>query len=86
MFRVIIHRKALKEINNLTQVDKKRVINILEEMKSDPFLGDVKPIKTLKSTFRIRIGNLRIMFAVNFDAAEAIVLKVGRREKFYEEI
>jgi len=86
MFRVIVHRKALGKINSMLAKDKRRVLDALKAMGSDPFSGDVKPIKGLRGVFRRRVGDYRVAFTVNFGASEVVVLKVGRREKFYAEI
>jgi mRNA-degrading endonuclease RelE of RelBE toxin-antitoxin system len=52
-------------------------------MATDPFSGDVKPIKGVRSLLRRRVGDYRISFTVNFEKGEVVVLKVGRRESFY---
>lgn len=55
-------------------------------MSVDPFEGDVKPLKGIIGVFRRRVGNYRIAFSVNFRENEVIILKIGKREKFYEEL
>jgi mRNA interferase RelE/StbE len=82
-FSVLIHRKALKEIDRLPADDKDRILNAIREMTEDPFKGDVKPIKGVRSLLRRRIGDYRISFTVNFEKSEVVVLKIGRRESFY---
>ncbi len=52
----------------------------------DPFEGDVKPLKGITGVFRRRVSNYRIAFAVSFEENEVIILKTGKREKFYEEL
>lgn len=82
-FQVLIHKKALKEIDGLPIDDKNRILNSLREMAIDPFIGDVKPIKGVRGLLRRRVGDYRISFTVNFEKSEIVVLKVGRRESFY---
>ena len=83
MFSVLIHRKALKEINGLQADDKNRILSAIREMATDPFNGDVKPIKGVRSLLRRRVGDYRISFTMNYEKSEIVVLKVGRRESFY---
>ena len=83
MFSILVHRKALREIDNLPAEDKQRILSILREMAADPFSGDVKRTKGTKAVLRRRIGDYRVAFTVNFEKAELVVLRVGRREKFY---
>ena len=82
-FQVLIHKKALKEINSLPIADKNRLLDSLREMAIDPFSGDVKPIKGVRGLLRRRVGDYRISYTVNFEKSEVAVLKVGRRESFY---
>lgn len=82
-FNVLIHRRALKEIDGLPADEKTRILNALREMAADPFSGDVKPVKGVRSLLRRRVGDYRIAFTVNFENSEVVVLKVGRRESFY---
>jgi len=82
-FHVLIHRRALKEIDGFPAYDKNRILNALREMATDPLSGDVKAIKGVRSLLRRRVGDYRISFTVNFEKSEVVVLKVGRRESFY---
>ncbi|MEM2873153.1 MAG: type II toxin-antitoxin system RelE/ParE family toxin [Nitrososphaerales archaeon] len=86
MFKVILHRKAINEIRSLQDKDRERVLGAIKNMELNPFSGDVKPIRTLRGVFRKRVGNYRIAFVINFEASEVVVLKIGKREKFYEEL
>jgi mRNA-degrading endonuclease RelE of RelBE toxin-antitoxin system len=53
-------------------------------MRNDPFEGDVRPLKGATGVFRRRVGNYRIAFSVNFNENEVIVLRIGRWDKFYD--
>ena len=81
-----MHRKALSKISSMSAKDKRRVLGALKAMGSDSFSGDVKSIKGLRGVFRRIVGDYRVAFAVNFEANEVVILKVGRRGKFYAEI
>jgi len=56
MFKVIIHRKALSEIKAIPNKDKRKLLDAIKAMGSDPFSGDVKPIKTLRGVFKDSSG------------------------------
>jgi mRNA interferase RelE/StbE len=83
MFSVIIHKKALKEINGFPTEDRQRILTAIKNMATEPFAGDVKPIMGVKGVLRLRIGDYRVAFTVNFEKGELVILKVGRRAKFY---
>jgi mRNA interferase RelE/StbE len=85
MFSILIHRKALKEIDGFPAEDRQRILNAIRQIAAEPFGGDVKPIKGVKGLLRRRVGHYRIAFTVNFEKSEVVVLRVGRREGFYQE-
>jgi len=66
VFRVIFHRKSLKELESLTLDLRNRIKQSIEAMKYDPFSGDVRPIKGLRGVYRERVGDYRIFFMVSF--------------------
>ena len=85
MFSILIHRKALKEIDGFPTEDKQRILNAIRQIATEPFSGDVKPTKGVKGLLRRRVRDYRIAFTVNFEKNEVVVLRVGRREEFYQE-
>jgi len=52
-------------------------------MATDPFSGDVKPVRGVKGVLRRRVGDYRTAFTINFENSEVTILRVGRRDKFY---
>jgi mRNA-degrading endonuclease RelE of RelBE toxin-antitoxin system len=83
MFSILIHRKALKEIDGFPAEDKQRILSAIRQIAAEPFSGDVKPIKGVKGLLRRRVGDYRIAFTVNFEKSEVVIVRVSRREKFY---
>ncbi len=86
MLEVKINRKALKELDSLPVDVRSKILDICKSMSVDPFEGDVKPLKGITGVFRRRVGNYRIAFSVNFNKNEVLILKIGKREKFYEDL
>jgi mRNA interferase RelE/StbE len=86
MFKVILHKKALKEIDSFPGKDRKRILASLHEMELDPFNGNIKPLKPLRALFRKRIGDYRVIFIANFERSEVIILKIDKRENIYEKL
>ena len=83
LLNVLIHKKALREIDGLPADDKQRVLSAIREMAMDPFGGDVKPIRSIKGLLRRRVGEYRIAFTINFENAEVIMLRAAKRGKVY---
>jgi len=86
MLEVKINKKALKELNSLPVDIRSKILDICKSMRIDPLEGDVKPLKGIAGVFRRRVGNSIIAFTVNFSENEVLILKIDKREKFYEEL
>ena len=85
-FKLLIHKKALRELNELPAEDKRQILDAVSMLEVDPFKGDVKPIKGLKGVFRLRVGDYRIAFTVNFKENEVAILKIAKRKTFYRKL
>ena len=60
--------------------DRERVNRALNEMKGDPFTGDIAPLRgEYQGTYRRRIGAWRILFTVKPDIEAVIVHDIRRR-------
>lgn len=55
-------RQAFKNFEKFPQKERERIFIVLEEMKLNPFFGDIKLIQGEKNLYRRRVGNYRIYF------------------------
>lgn len=84
---VRLNSRSQKSLNRLDLKQRRRIARAIDEMRDDPFAGDVKPLKDKKWSgfFRKRVGRYRIIFFAHHDQnhidLRAIVL---RNEKTYQ--
>lgn len=55
-------RQAFKNVKRFPRKEQKRIFAVLEEMKADPFSGDIKLMQGEENLYRRRKGNYRIYF------------------------
>ena len=87
MFNIHLASKAQKELNSLEENYKKKVIHLLRLLQFDPIPArfyDVKKMKGLKDTFRIRVGKLRIVYSIIWQNKDILIARIGFREKVYD--
>jgi mRNA interferase RelE/StbE len=87
MFAVNIKRKALRNLEKLDKKQKQRVTTIILIMKKDPIpfrKADVCKLRSIENTYRIRIGDLRIVYQVSWNERTALIHYVGARERAYK--
>ena len=56
-------KKAVKYINSTDNATKKRLKEAIEKI---PF-GDIKKLQGVKNGYRLRVGDLRILFSIESD-------------------
>ena len=70
--------RAEKSLKRLPVADRRRILAAIDAMRADPLAGDVVKLKG-QSAFRRRIGNYRIIFAIDFQALAVAIADVHRR-------
>lgn len=87
MFALSIKRKALRKLAKLDQRQKHRIKTTILILKNDPIpfkKTDVSKLKGFENTYRIRVGNLRIVYEVLWNQKTILIHYIGPREKAYE--
>ena len=86
MFEVHLSTKAKKELEQLDENLRNRIVKILEVLQLDPVpvrFYDVKKMVGVENTYRIRIGKIRIIYTVIWKDKVVIVSKIGFRGRVY---
>lgn len=86
MFAIKIKRKALRKLEKLTQKQKQNIKTVILILKTDPIpfrKADVCKLQGYENTYRIRIGNLRIVYQVLWDEKTILIHYIGPRERAY---
>lgn len=56
-------KRAVKYINSIDATTKKRLKGAIEKIP----LGDIKRLRGIKDGYRLRVGDLRVMFSIDND-------------------
>ncbi len=83
MFKVFLEKKAGRQIEGLSKELKTRIIWTLKELeKGFSARLDIKKLKGTKNHYRIRVGNYRILFAV--ESTTIYVYDISHRRNVYK--
>ncbi|MFW6124454.1 MAG: type II toxin-antitoxin system RelE family toxin [Acidobacteriota bacterium] len=84
-FEVRWHEKAVKDLKNL---DKETIRRIIDKVKNHLNKRPLKLSKSLKGRFRglyrYRIGDYRVIFVLDHEKKELLVLAVNHRKNIYK--
>jgi len=87
MFAVSIKRKALRNVEKLDKKQKQRIATMIMILKKDPIpyrKADVCKLRGYESIYRIRMGDLRIVYQVSWNERIVLIHYIGPRERAYE--
>ena len=82
-----VKRKAIRDLERLPKDYRLKVLEVLDRLRTDPILFrsyDLKKLKGLEDTFRIRLGNLGIVYTIVWSSRAIIVHFIGPREHAYK--
>ena len=84
MFRVLYAASVLKDLKKIDRRSLRFIKKRLEELRNFPDVPNIKHLSNHPlADYRMRVGNYRILFDVNWEKKEIYVLKVGHRRDVY---
>jgi mRNA interferase RelE/StbE len=86
LFDITVAQQAQKGSKKLPEHLKRRIVELLLILRENPVPAeyyDVKKLKGLADTYRIRIGDFRIIYEISWDKAAVNILYIGSRENAY---
>jgi len=87
MFTVKFEKRAEKDFSKLPLIMKKRVIQAIEALSSDPKPAGHKKLKgQTEELFRIRVGDYRIIYTINDGELIILVLTIDHRKDVYKSL
>lgn len=83
-YRLVYTRRALRDIDGLDDLTKKRIGKALARYEGDPFKHAERMTDARLGTYRFRIGDYRVIFDV--EGEDIVVLRVGHRRELYKRL
>lgn len=85
-YNVQFSKEALKSFEKLDRKKQKKLATVIDALKENPFLvPNVKSLQGLSADmYRVRIGDLRLIYRLENENLIIIVLKIGSRGDVYK--
>ncbi len=81
-YELFIQRKAQKQLANIPQPNRDRIITAVRSLADDPRPTGVRKL-TGRDGWRIRVGDYRIIYEIHDDALVVLVISIGHRRDIY---
>jgi mRNA interferase RelE/StbE len=83
-YRIEWKSSALKEIRKLPHDALSRIIDAVEGLKENPFPHGSQKLAAGQASYRIRVGDYRVIYAVEAELLVIEIVKVGHRKDVYK--
>ena len=86
MFSAELKKPALKFLKSIKDKSLlKRISNKIDELEKNPFPQDIERVEGYKDikVFRVRVGDYRILYFVDYSASKVYIEKIDKRSRVY---
>jgi mRNA interferase RelE/StbE len=82
-YKVVLHRDAHREIKALPKKVRAQVVEVIDGLRTEPRPPGASPLKGRKGSYRVRVGNYRILYEVHATEIVVYVIGVAHRREVY---
>jgi mRNA interferase RelE/StbE len=82
-YRIIIPKSVQKQLNKFLQKQRQRIIESIKFLADVPRPDGVKKLKGYEQTYRIRVGDYRVIYKIEDQEMIILVLSVVHRKDAY---
>ncbi|MBW2975015.1 type II toxin-antitoxin system RelE/ParE family toxin [Candidatus Woesearchaeota archaeon] len=84
MFRVFLGSPAKKFLKKCEKIVRARILSKIKRLSVNPYPPDSKRVVGRKEkTFRVRMGDYRILYVVFYDENELLISEIDKRARVY---
>ena len=80
-YRIVFDKPAEKYIRKQPKKQQERLLHAIRLL---PEIGDIKPMEGHKGLFRLRVGEVRVLYTIEDDVLVIRILDVGNRGDVYK--
>jgi len=81
-YKISIKRFAAKELEKIVLADRRRIVEKIRELASDPRPHGCKKLSG-QEKYRLRQGDYRILYEIHDDELIVVLVKIGHRRDVY---
>ncbi len=81
MYNIIFTNRAAKDFKSLDPITRERIASKVKILESSPFVNSVKLRDTGLGSYRIKIGDYRVIYDIDGD--NVVILRIGHRKEIY---
>ncbi len=84
MFEIVYAKSVARDVKRISPKNLLKIKQGIEELKNFPDLPQIKHLSNHPvAEYRLRIGNYRVLFDVDWESNQIHILKIGHRRDVY---
>jgi len=83
-YKVVVSKSAAKELSKLSSVANNRIIKAVIKLSDNPRPHGAKKLKGSSENWRIRIGDYRVIYAIDDEILIVDIRRIGHRKDIYD--
>lgn len=84
IYNIVLSKSASKELHDLPNQAVSRIIISIMSLADNPRPHGTKKLKGTQNTWRIRVGDYRVVYSVDDIVRVVDIRKIGHRKDIYE--
>lgn len=84
MYKIIIGKSAVKQLQNIPHTERSKISSKIDLLANEPRPTGVKKLKGIsEDLYRVRVGNYRIVYAIEDKIRLVDIRQIGNRKDIY---
>ena len=80
-YKIEFDKRAVKFISKQPKAHKERIFKAIYKL---PYIGDIKSMQGYQNTYRLRVGDYRILYTIDNNVLVIRIIEVGNRGDIYK--
>jgi len=86
LYQIVITHPARKQLHKLPAMICERITLAIDGLAVEPRPHGVESVKGLPGTYRIRVGDYRIIYSIQDEKLLILVVRIGHRRDVYRQL
>ena len=83
-FKIEWKQSAIKELKKLNKSAIQNIIEAVEKLSSNPHPTGSRKLRAAEYTYRLRIGQYRVIYSIHSEILVIEIIRVGHRKNIYK--
>jgi len=85
-YKIVVKKSVEKDLRSLPKSAIKRVMSQLENLRDEPRPRQSKKLTGAERLYRVRVGDYRIIYEIDEEGEEVMIIYIRHRREAYRDI